>query len=279
MQFLNNLYSPLRNLALNYIYKDAIKLYWFDHTINFGDVINPLLVQELSGKKIYWVSPERYKYNHLLSIGSVLSRATRNSIVWGSGFISEHSVCKEKPQKVYAVRGPLSRELLLKQGIECPKVYGDPALLLPLLYKSQNNKKYKIGLIAHYADKNHPVVKKLITNEGVHFIDVQSKNPLDFIDQINSCDKVISSSLHGLIVADAYGIPSLWVEFSDKVIGNGFKFYDYFLSVGRQKEKPIRIVKGTTIKEIESKNFNLEIKADINSLLAAAPFAMRKISE
>lgn len=35
---------------------------------------------------------------------------------------------------VYAVRGELSRDILLQADIDCPKCFGDSALLMPLLY-------------------------------------------------------------------------------------------------------------------------------------------------
>ncbi|HQA91106.1 MAG TPA: hypothetical protein PK316_15725, partial [Sedimentisphaerales bacterium] len=57
-----------------------------------------------------------------------------------------------------------------------------------------------------------------------------------------ACECVLSSSLHGLIVADAFGVPNAWLKLSDKVRGNDFKFRDYY-SVYDLDEKviPLRI--------------------------------------
>jgi pyruvyltransferase len=46
----------------------------------------------------------------------------------------------------------------------------------------------------------------------------------------------LSSTLHGLVFAHAYGKPALWLEFGDRVLGNGFKFFDYYHSIGVQPQ-------------------------------------------
>ena len=44
-----------------------------------------------------------------------------------------------------------------------------------------------------------------------------------------------------MIFAHAFGKPAVWIEISDKVAGNGFKFFDYYQSVGIYPEKVNRI--------------------------------------
>ena len=86
-----------------------------------------------------------------------------NSIIWGTGCIDKGMI-GEKPSKVYAVRGPLTREELLKKGIECPEVYGDPALLYPMIYNPKVEKKYKWGIIPHYIEFESARDRKVIKN-------------------------------------------------------------------------------------------------------------------
>lgn len=52
---------------------------------------------------------------------------------------------------------------------------------------------------------------------------------------------ILSSSLHGLVVSDAFGIPNQWLEFSDNVVGAGFKFRDYADGIGRTAMTPVKI--------------------------------------
>ena len=53
-----------------------------------------------------------------------------------------------------------------------------------------------------------------------------------------SCECIISSSLHGLIIADSYCVPNKRVILTNRVSGDGFKFHDYYSSFGLT-DKPI----------------------------------------
>ena len=56
-----------------------------------------------------------------------------------------------------------------------------------------------------------------------------------------SCERIFSTSLHGVIVAQAYGIPVKWITF-DKLPIHGderYKFYDYFLGVNQEIQEPL----------------------------------------
>ena len=205
----------------------------FKEKENYVDLLSKYLVEKISGKEVKWVQPKKqpwYKLNktNYLAIGSIIHHATKDSIIWGSGIIDH----KQKVANAVfrAVRGPRTREFLLNQGYQCPEVYGDPALLLPEFYNPQVEKKYKFGVIPHYHDFN--LANKILGSESdVLVIDLMTMDVEEVTKQIMSCEKTISSSLHGLIVSHAYNIPSVWIEFSNKLFGDGVKFKDYFESV------------------------------------------------
>ncbi|HEY3274478.1 MAG TPA: polysaccharide pyruvyl transferase family protein [Methanocella sp.] len=209
-------------------------------------------------------------------IGSILDRTDlnqyiKNTIIWGPGFVSESGRLAGAPAKICAVRGPLSREILVKQKIDCPEIYGDPALLYPRFYLPEKEKKYRLGIIPHYVDKSSDAIKNLAGSPEVKIIDIE--RPInDVVDQICSCKYIASSSLHGIIAADAYHIPSLWMKISENVVGNGFKFRDYFASVGRRDEKPLAITEKSTIDDIYGSFGNYKIDIDLDALLEACPF-------
>lgn len=243
---------------------------------NFGDELNYYLLHELTKKHIvgYYDIWHVGKHDDLMFIGSLVEEfTTPNSIIWGSGAISGDKPLRHKPAKVCAVRGKLTRKYLMDNGVNCPEIYGDPALLLPLVYKPIVKKKYAIGIIPHISDLNNPLVQSLISNNQTHLINLGNyKDWHDVIDEICECDYIISSSLHGLIISDAYAIPNMWVKFSDKIEGGNFKYLDYFSGVGRKISKPIVIDADTDIAELQDykKNYT-PISFDSNALLAVAP--------
>lgn len=252
-----------------------VYLSYDDHRRNMGDVLSPMIANHFGSKKVKRISKRNCKrFEHYFMIGSILQRCTDKSIIWGSGIISENSILDQKPKKVLAVRGPLTRKKLIEQGIECPEIYGDPALLLPELYPDPGTKKkYKLGVIPHFKDKKDPWLKKqFLFNDEVKIIDIQNENPLIVVDEMLSCEKIISSSLHGIIVADAYDIPAVWVEFEHPFEDGHFKFQDYFLSVGRIVKGPIKVDSLQNLNDILAVFEPYTIDIDLKLLKSSFPF-------
>ena len=196
---------------------------------NFGDMLSPILTRAMSGKQAVF----KPKSKTLFAVGSLLKFAQPGDDIWGTGFIDADDKAR-KGINVRAVRGPLSRDMLLKQGIECPEIYGDPALLLPAIYDKKVAKKYRLGIIPHYVDLER--ARKLLSNnknKHICIIDIRA-GVEEVIKLTRQCDVIIASSLHGIILAESYGIPTKWVEMGNSVVGKGFKFRDYYASTGRE---------------------------------------------
>jgi pyruvyltransferase len=252
----------------------SINVFWYNpingsDKNNWGDLLNKTLIEKISRKKVVWINHgnnlEKY-----ICIGSILQRADSGSIIWGAGFLSSSRKLSTIPKQICAVRGKLSRDIILKQGIDCPEVYGDPALLYPKYYNPLVKKKYKLGIIPHYVDANNDWFNYNKSKEILKIDILSGIN--NVVDQILSCEMIASSSLHGLIAADAYGIKSKWVEFSDKVLGNGFKFHDYYSSVNREHCNSLKINKDTTINEIINSFEQYDFNIDLRKLFNACPF-------
>ena len=197
---------------------------------NFGDTLNSELTRLISGQIPTIVNNSFKNPNNetiYMAIGSVLGWVDENTEVWGAGFISNSQFITSvpKPKKIHAVRGPLTREILLKKGIECPEIYGDPALLMSRFYNPKLEKKYHLSIIPHHIDRVliHQL-KKMYSN--AHFIDITG-DIYKFIDEVIQSKYIISSALHGCIMAYAYNVPYEHYTFSDKVLGKGFKFADW----------------------------------------------------
>lgn len=248
---------------------------------NWGDDINYHLLKKLTQKNIIPYDQSslanRLHKTCYMCIGSTITfNHINETIIWGAGVIDPTKKLKRTPSKVLAVRGPLSRKYLINQGIDCPEIYGDPALLLPKIYTPQIKKKYKLGIVPHYDDFNDPVLEHLKKDKSILFIHLEGYNEwTDVLDQISSCEYIVSSSLHGLIVSEAYGIPNLWAEISGKLIGGHFKFHDFFLSIGVDRKKPFLITEHTTITELlQTQNEYIPGHIDTTKLIQAAPFKL-----
>ena len=275
-----SLWVQIRDLYL-FLFKRAIIVNaWIDdHTWrglihrNWGDDINYYFIKEITSRPVVSLFnfrlARKFKFKNFLCIGSLLGMpgyANENTIVWGAGSFGELKGVVSK--HICSVRGKLTRNILIQKGIECPEVYGDPALLLPLVYQPRRGVQgsiaassvqevqkasYRMGIIPHVVDLHHLVIEEIrekYANEILIIDLAHYEKWTDVIDQICSCERILSSSLHGLIVSDAYQVPSCWIELSGRILGGYFKFFDYASSVNRVFSTPIRIEKIADITDL-----------------------------
>jgi hypothetical protein len=114
---------------------------------------------------------------------------------------------------------------------------GDPALLLDRVTPS-TAKARRWGVIVHPEDGDYAMVRTMLNETPNSMaINLGTEDVIGTAREIASCDFIMSSSLHGLIAADALGVPSVWMHLRD--IGGHWKFYDYFASVGRVERAPV----------------------------------------
>lgn len=203
---------------------------------NFGDELTPYIIKHFG----YEAEFTHKKEDHVFMSGSILWEAQSNTTVLGAGFGSSNQKIEGGQNPVIKlVRGPLTENIINRQGFNTERLFGDPGLILPHIYLPSKEKSYGLGIIPHYIDKNVESIANFSSErESILVIDIQ-KDINVVIDQILECEMTISSSLHGLIASHVYGVPSLWVEFSDGVLGDGFKFRDYFASVWMDKYEPV----------------------------------------
>lgn len=186
---------------------------------NFGDILTPLILAHYRiGHR--WVSRGQADF---ISTGSIIKFARKGTQVFGSGSMRQSdTLCPDA--EYLRVRGPLTRDMVLRDGGDCPELYGDPAMLLPRIRTRTVEPVHEVGVFPHYVDieccEHYPVLINPL------------EPPAVVLRKLFTCKRIISSSLHGIIAAHAYGIPAAWVKFSDKLDGDDTKFHDHALSVG-----------------------------------------------
>lgn len=193
---------------------------------NFGDVLGPLIVARLAQGE-----PRRAgggDARRLLAVGSILHMAHDGDVAWGTGKNGKTSdeAHRWTSIDVRATRGPLTREWLLGRGIDAPAVYGDPALLVPTIFPeftaSVVPRRRGVTVVPNLHDV--PAWRDV---EG--FLDPTTK-VWKCVRAIAESSHVVASSLHGIILAEAFGVPASLVAPGAEDM---FKYRDYYEGTGR----------------------------------------------
>lgn len=196
---------------------------------NFGDVLGPALVRRILESR--GVSNATQTRTRLLTIGSIMHLAQPGDVVWGTG-VNGKSLHRTPPKglSLRAVRGPETAAFLTQHGYVAPSVFGDPGLLVaryfPELATAPAHRAGTVFVPNLNDIKRDPAMGR---SEGLRVIN--PRQPLyDCIRAIGAAEFVVSSSLHGIVVAEAFGIPArLVASFAEP----DFKYVDYFGGTGR----------------------------------------------
>lgn len=220
---------------------------------NFGDSLNPFIFERVLGMPVKSCYKQPLKAR-VLGIGTIIGKGLlrpRESVyrkclyhflsplqVFSSGITGDWSSDAVAPLRkmiCHAVRGELTREQLIALGIldaQADVVLGDAGLLTSFLLEKIPAKQYACAIVPHVADQGLPSVQQLHSTLKHSIVINLRDNPLKVLEQLAASDLILASAMHGLIVADALGIPNQWVRFSDhpQIGGKGgrFKFHDYY---------------------------------------------------
>lgn len=227
-----------------------IKLY-YARLNNMGDLLNEIIVERVMGFKVERCSVltgemsaigshlgmYTYHGNPLMRAQQLINgKKSPHVDVWGTGFIN-YDDCKghffKRDMVFHAVRGELSRravERMTGKSLDIPT--GDAGILASHLFNERQEKRYSVGIIPHICDIDDPSVAALARSYEDSVIINLRDEPIEVLRQIDRCEVILSSSLHGLIAADSFHIPNKHIVFSDRPKGDGFKFDDYYSGFG-----------------------------------------------
>jgi pyruvyltransferase len=207
--------------------------YWQEGSfVNFGDYLSLKLVERIVDAPVrFYTKKKKNMDKKLLAVGSIFYFACDNDVIWGSGINGKRLNKKDylfSDLDIRAVRGPLTRQFIIENfKIPCPEIYGDPALLFPYFFpefKKKTSPSRDYIVILHYSEQN------MYPKDDLH--SVSSTDPWsDVLEKILDSKFVISSSLHGVVIAEAYGIPARLLRITENE--PFFKFQDYYLGTNR----------------------------------------------
>ncbi len=247
----------------------GVPLFWHQAD-NFGDALAPWLVRHLSGQDVEYIPLDKTDgpIPHLVT-GSIFKHSLKRGIVWGAGCAYEEELDPSQiappsdTLQIIATRGTLSKKRVEAAG-HSPVTAGDPGLLLPRFYTPQEGSRCSVGIICSWVDYLDVHVAY-----GSSVPVLNASSPIEeVIDTIASWDVVVASCLHGLVAAVAYDKPVVWAEFSDLMLGDGFKFRDFLSLFDVDDPKPV-VRPGVSGLTDEAQRFEV---TQSDALLACCPF-------
>lgn len=252
----------------------GIRISYFLRIPNVGDLINPSLITALTGEHTCHV--RQLEEPHLLAIGSIMAGAAPSSQVWGSGVMHpDMGIGGAVKANIHALRGALSYAALRRGGIALNDIaLGDPGFLAPALMGVVRRPapRFRLGIVCHYVDRQNPILQSMVAQDSVADLNVHEP-PEVFLGRMADCEAVASTSLHGLIFAEALGIPNLWVRAGDEIGGGDFKYLDWFTTMRRPQKTAHHLVPYDTADALADRAELHDSMIDIRALAGSFPYS------
>lgn len=282
-----------------------LSLYWYKNQPNFGDAFSPMAVEHCFGIKVKhggkWNAdmvaegsvldftllrdrPAAFMTGARISIRAALNRRLRRPLtIWGSGMLYALDRTKvELPIRrpnFLALRGELTRREMIRLGLLDEKAdiaLGDPGLFMPEVFGIVSTPQHNRGLVLHACSwKSGEAAEFAKEHPDIFLIDPQ-RAPEDVVRDIASCREICSSSLHGLVVADALGIPNQWIELDTGLADSArtrFKFDDYYSAFGvRRNPCTLRDAVGITPSDPISSESIRKVCVDLQDVAKPATY-------
>lgn len=187
---------------------------------NFGDELGPQFVSMLG----YRTRRTPIADADLVTAGSVMQTAILEGkdglTVWGAGLIRPETELPSRELNIAAARGRLTSRAL---DLPADMTLGDPGILASVFWK-RPPVRYRVGVVPHYTDtRSYPWADVVI--------DV-TRPVEEVVASIASCATIVSSSLHGVIIAQSYQVPAMRMH-HPKVVGGDFKWADFQTALDR----------------------------------------------
>lgn len=205
--------------------------------LNFGDALSPVMVALCTGMDVMRI-PTSSKTPRIAAVGTIGHGFVGGEVCfWGTGCSSVKNPTIKGAERVpyvppadtkitiAATRGTIS-EQLLSGGKGGPKIYGDPVWLLPRFYRPNVAKRWKLGVIVHLSEltdrdydahvnpnyRRYEIPEEF--SQSVRLINtvtpISATAIRERLDDILACERIVSTSLHGMVLAETYGIPCLY---------------------------------------------------------------------
>lgn len=247
----------------------AVRLFYFQGR-NFGDSLSLDVVKHLSAGKVIY-SPAHSA--DISGIGSIVKMIRKDLIanprqcprklaLWGSGCMEPETGVDASQVEVFAVRGAITASLL---GVSSKTPMGDPGLFADELLEHRPPQTDKIGIVPHHKLLDDPELQTLLSAEPrLHLIDPRNRRAKAVIREIATCSHILSSSLHGLVVADSLGIPNTWLNPKGNHWFPELKFLDYASALGRPMTRPVDLS---------------DVRSDLSEIMSVRPYWQERVTE